>query len=447
MKIVVLCGGLSTERKISFSSGTKVCAALRAKGHQAVLIDLFMGVEGVDGFDAEDAENRMKEVQGASVSAKTAFAGDDNHSAEAGLHRKHKVEVGLHRKLAGLFEDLPPLKPVEFDGKAPDLEKVRRSRKWQSPSLFGRGVLEICQMADVVFIALHGMNGEDGRVQATFDMLGIPYTGSGYLGAAMAMDKMITKQLVRAQGVPTPVWKEFHLRKPVMAAQASKDAMQESKQAPQACEDAPQSSANAPQVGENASQSSTNAPQASEDASQIDEIVAQLRVPCVVKTPTGGSSVGVVIVREEGQLRPAVEECLRYGTDLLVEQYIEGREFTCAVLGDRALPSVEIAPLTDFYNYENKYKAGATQEICPGRCTPEVEEKMHEIALTVHRTLGLRTYSRSDFMVDADDNVWFLEVNTLPGMTPTSLVPQEAAAVGISYEELCEQIVEDALKR
>lgn len=370
MKIVVLCGGLSTERKISFSSGTKICGALRARGHQAVLIDLFMGIEGIDGFEAEAEKEAASE----------AVIGIDD---------------ALRRRLAGLFEELPPLKPVEFDGKAPDLDEVRRSRKFRSASLFGRGVLEICQMADVVFIGLHGMNGEDGRVQATFDMLGIPYTGSGYLGAAMAMDKMITKQMVKPQGVPTPAWKEFHFGK-------------------------------------------------TPSDKEIEQMAVQLSVPCVVKTPTGGSSVGVVIVKEESQLRPALRECLRFGNDLLVEQYIEGREFTCAVLRGRALPSVEIAPLTDFYNYENKYKAGATEEICPGRCTPRVEERMHEIALTVHRTLGLRTYSRSDFMIDADDNVWFLEVNTLPGMTPTSLVPQEAAAAGISYEELCEIIVNDA---
>ena len=147
MKIVVLCGGLSTERNISFLSGTKVCRALRKKGHQAVLVDLFMGLEDIEGEPAK------------------------------------------------LFEKLPPLKDLTFDGSAPDLKAVRRARKWKSPSLFGKGVLEICREADIVFVALHGMNGEDGRVQATFDMLGIPYTGSGYLGAAIAMDKMLTKEM------------------------------------------------------------------------------------------------------------------------------------------------------------------------------------------------------------------------------------------------------------
>jgi len=354
MKIVVLCGGLSTERNISFLSGTKVCRALRTRGHQAVLVDLFMGLEDI----TEEPEK--------------------------------------------LFEERPELKALSFDGTAPDLAAVRKSRKWKSPSLFGKGVLEICSMADIVFVALHGMNGEDGRVQATFDMLGIPYTGSGYLGAAMAMDKMITKDMVKDKGVRTPAWKTFN----------------------------------------------AGAITSGEDLTQTAEaIAAQIEAPCVIKTPTGGSSVGVFMVSGQDGIKPAVEKCLQFGPDVLVEQMIEGREFTCGVLLDKALPSVEIVPKVDFYNYENKYKAGATEEVCPGRCTPEVERQMGEMALKVHRILGLRTYSRSDFIVDKYDNAWFLEVNTLPGMTPTSLVPQEAEAVGISYEELCEIIVNDALQK
>ena len=354
MKIVVLCGGLSTERNISFLSGTKVCRALRKRGHQAVLVDLFMGLEDVEGEPAE------------------------------------------------LFKKLPPLKDLTFDGSAPDLKAVRKARKWKSPSLFGKGVLEICREADIVFVALHGMNGEDGRVQATFDMLGIPYTGSGYLGAAIAMDKMLTKEMVKDKGVRTPAWKTFNAGAITSQEDIVKSAV---------------------------------------------EIAAKIEAPCVVKTPTGGSSVGVYIVTNQDAVRPAVEKCLGFGPDILVEQMIEGREFTCAVLQDRALPSVEIVPKVDFYNYENKYKAGATEEICPGRCTPEVEKQMGDMALKVHNILGLRTYSRSDFIVDKYDNAWFLEVNTLPGMTPTSLVPQEAAAVGISYEDLCEIIVNDGLDR
>ncbi len=351
MKIVVLCGGLSTERKISILSGTKVCRALRTKGHQAVLVDLFLGLEDMG------------------------------------------EEVLAHPEQ--LFENLPELQPAEFDGIAPDLDAVRASRRWKDASIFGRGVLEICRKADMVFVALHGLNGEDGRIQAAFDLLGIRYTGSGYLGAGMAMDKIITKTMVRPLGIRTPDWREYH-------------GVQET---------------------------------------DLAAIAAECQVPCVVKTPTGGSSVGVFIVRSREELESALQEARRYSSDILVEQFIEGRELTNAVLLDRYLPCVEILPKTGGYDYSNKYKAGATEEICPGRITEEQAQIMGEMALKVHKALGLRTYSRSDFMMTEDGTIYFLEVNTLPGMTPTSLVPQEAAAVGISYEDLCETIVQDALKR
>ena len=148
MKIVVLCGGLSTERNISFLSGTKVCRALRSRGHQAVLVDLFMGLEDVT---------------------------DDP---------------------ASLFEELPELKSLTFDGTAPDLEAVKESRKWKSPSLFGKGVLEICRMADIVYVALHGMNGEDGTLQGMLEMWQVPYTSSGVMGSALGMDKIVMKETI-----------------------------------------------------------------------------------------------------------------------------------------------------------------------------------------------------------------------------------------------------------
>lgn len=350
MKIVVLCGGLSTERKISIISGTNVCTALRERGHQAVLVDLFMGLEDM---------------------------GED---------------IVSHPEV--LFDQLPEIVPVAFDGQAPDLDAVRASRKDQSASLFGPGVLAICKAADVVFMALHGLNGEDGRIQAAFDLLGIPYTGSGYLGAALGMDKILTKQLVAPAGVLTPAWHEYH--------NATID--------------------------------------------DIPQMVAENPVPCVVKTPTGGSTIGVYIIKNDEDLIPALNDCLRYGGDVLIEQFIQGHEFTNAVLLGKALPCVEINPPENDYDYSNKYTAGATEEICPGRLPADMAQRMGEIAVTVHNTLGLRTYSRSDFLIDEDNNIWFLEVNTLPGMTPTSLVPQEAAAAGISYGELCEIIINDGLR-
>ena len=352
LKIVVLCGGLSTERNISFLTGSRVCAALRRRGHRAVLADLFLGFEDQQDFDP-----------------------------------------------AALFEELPPIPSYSFDGQSPDLEAVRASRKWKSPSLFGEHVLELCMAADIVFVALHGKNGEDGRVQAAFDMLGIPYTGSGYLGAAIAMDKMITKMIVGPRGVRTPAFRRWEY---MPSAVPEKEDF-------------------------------------------IHSVCRQTDVPCVVKTPDGGSSVGVYIVRSREDLESAVRGCLAYGNVFMTEQYIEGREFTCGVLCGRALPSVEIVPKTRFYDYSNKYVAGATEEICPGRCTPAVEKEIGRVALEVHEIVGLATYSRSDFVVDKENQVWFIEVNTLPGMTQTSLVPQEAAAVGISYEELCEMVVQDGM--
>ncbi|MBQ4304459.1 MAG: D-alanine--D-alanine ligase, partial [Lachnospiraceae bacterium] len=268
------------------------------------------------------------------------------------------------------------------------------SRKGDDPSMLGPGVLKICRAADVVFMALHGANGEDGRIQAVFDLLAIPYTGSGHLGSAIAMDKIRTKEVVSPRGVRTPAWKVY-----------------DKKETPE------------------------------------DAIIADIKAPCVVKTPGGGSSLGVFVVRDQAEVEGAVRACLKYSPSLLVEELIEGREFTKAVLNGSPLPSVEIAPLQGGYDYSNKYVAGATREICPGRCTPEVEKEMGDMALQVHKTLGLHTYSRSDFMVTDDGTVYFLEVNTLPGMTPTSLVPQEAAAVGIGYEDLCELIVEGAFDR
>ena len=345
MKIVVLAGGLSTERNVSLSSGTKICSALRSRGHKAVLVDVFLGLE--EGQEPEES----------------------------------------------LFDHLPELKEVKVSNQAPDLDAVRRSRKGDSKSLFGRGVLELCQLADVVFIALHGECGEDGRIQATFDLLGIPYTGSGYRGSAVAMDKGMTKAMMAAHPIRTPSWETFTY-----------------------------------------------------EEKDIPELAQRLKVPWVVKVPKGGSSIGVVIVRERDQLEGALRSCLTLDHTVVVEEYIQGREFTCGVLGDRALPSVEIVPQVEFYDYESKYQPGATLEICPGRTTPELEKEMGEMTLAVHNMLGLKTYSRCDFMVDEQNVPWCLEVNTLPGMTPTSLVPQEAAAIGISYEDLCERILTDALK-
>ncbi len=342
MNVLVLAGGLSTERNVSLSSGAKVCAALTDLGHRAALVDLFLGLE-----DYEEPLDR-------------------------------------------LFENPPPLPSTHITGEAPDLDAVRASRRDPSKSVLGPGVLDACKKADVVFLGLHGSCGEDGRVQAALDLLGIPYTGSGYLGSAIAMDKNFAKRLVQAEDILTPQWRHIQV-------------------------------------------TPTNLP----------ILMDSTPIPVVVKVPQGGSSIGVHLCRTQEDLRVALEEGL--GQWLLLEDYIEGREFSCGVLADEALPPIEIIPKTGFYDYQNKYQPGATLEVCPAAISKKQDAAMRSIALRVHRLLGLSAYSRSDFIMDRSGRVYFLEVNTLPGMTPTSLIPQEAAAAGIDYPKLCQTLLDLAL--
>ncbi len=344
MKIVVLCGGLSMERNVSITSGTLICKALRELGHRALLVDMFYGLEDVD------------------------------------------------TPLEQLFDELPTVVDAHVDSLAPDLEKVRASRKWQSPSLVGKGVFELCALADVVFLGLHGACGEDGRIQAALELMGIPYTGSGCLGSAIAMDKNLTKQLCAAAGVRTPRWQIVYYDEGDTLMQA-----------------------------------------------------ASIGLPCVVKPVDSGSSIGVAIAHNQQALSDALEVNRPLGR-CIVEQYVQGREIDVGVLKGTGLPSIEIRPKHGFYDYFNKYQAGATEEICPSPIEPAIEAELRRVAVKVHNLLGLKTYSRSDYIVDKNGDVYFLEINTLPGMTPTSLMPQEAAAVGIDYKTLCQIIVDDAVK-
>lgn len=247
-------------------------------------------------------------------------------------------------------------------------------------------------MADVVFLGLHGTCGEDGRIQATLDLLGVPYTGSGALGSALAMDKNLTKMIVAQLGVKTPEWK--------IVSYAEAD---------------------------------------------IPLICAETGVPVVVKPVDSGSSIGVAIAKTREELESALRENAALGR-VMLEEYIKGREIDVGVLDGEALPSIEIIPKKGFYDYVNKYQAGAALEICPSEIDPAMEKRLGEITVQIHNALGLSGYSRSDFKLDAAGEIYFLEINTLPGMTPTSLMPQEAAAAGVSYEELCRRVIEIALR-
>lgn len=345
MKIVVLAGGLSTERAVSFVTGTAACRALRQRGHQAVLVDMFLGLEELPDqpetlFDAAD----------------------------------------------GLCPD------ARIETTAPDIATVRKSRADQGPSLFGPHVLEFCALADIVFLGLHGACGEDGRVQATFDLMGIPYTGSDYLSSAMAMDKTVTKRLMDAAGIRTPAWQLL-----------------------------------------------------SYGPEDVERLSHMLTLPCVVKTTGGGSSLGVFLPETREELKEALTQVLRFGREVLVEQRIYGRDLSVGVLGDRSLPAVEIIPKGAYFDYAAKYQTGGSTEVCPANLTPQQAQEAGEMALKLHHTLGLSVYSRADFVVDQDGVPWCLETNSLPGLTPTSLVPQEAVAIEMSYADLVEEIVHQSI--
>ena len=340
MKIVVLCGGLSNERDVSITSGSCVARSLRERGHSVVLLDMFLGYGG----DCSDPTKLFDEQQ-----------------------QDLRYSVG---------EETPDIASLIASGDG---------------SRLGKNVISICRAADIVFLALHGEDGEDGKIQATLDMYGVKYTGSGYLGSALAMNKELSKTLFNAAGIPTAP--AITLRK-----------------------------------GEG--------------------IQASPWIPCVVKPCSGGSSVGTSIVTEPEKLPAALAEAFSCDEAVLVEKYIRARELTVGVMDGRAMAVIEIIPKTGFYDYKNKYQAGLTEEICPAPISPEDTARVQRLAERVYEALHLDAYGRVDFLMDkTDGELYCLEANTLPGMTPTSLIPQMAAAEGMDYGELCEKIIEVSLKK
>ena len=348
MDIVVLAGGLSTERDVSFKTGSMVAAALKENGHRVILLDVFMGY-GEQEVDLNGIFDRADEIS---------------------------VKVS----------DIPEV--------APDLAAVKASRKDQSPCFFGPNVIRMCQMADIVFMALHGENGENGKLQAAFDLLCVKYTGSDYLSSAIAMNKGMAKKLFVEAGIPTP--------KGIAMTRETRE----------------------------------------DDVTKLN-----LHLPCVVKPCCGGSSIGVTIVRDAAEFKAALDEAFRWEDELVIEEFVEGREFSVGVIEGKALPVIEIAPIQGFYDYKNKYKAGSAVETCPAELPEDVSAQMRHYAEEVAKVIGLDTYSRSDFLLDKDGNMFCLEANTLPGMTPTSLLPQEAAVVGVNFNELCEKLIDISMKK
>lgn len=335
MKIIVLAGGISTEREVSIVTGSEVCRALRNKGHDAAVLDVYFGTKHPEWVFQKDypLESAISEMKDNTV-------------------------------------------------RVPAEKKVRKS-------FWGEHVIELCQKADIVFMALHGENGENGKVQAAFDLFGIRYTGSGYLGSALAMDKGLAKKMLEQGGIPTP--RGLTLQKDCDAVKTG----------------------------------------------QID-----ITFPCIVKPSCGGSSIGVSVAYNKEELERALEEAFVYEDTVVVEQFIKGREFSIGVVQNVAYPVIEIVPKEGFYDYRNKYQPGATQEFCPAHLSEEITLKMQEYAKKAADVLLLDKYSRIDFLMDEEENIYCLEANTLPGMTPTSLLPQEAAVLGMDYGTLCEKLIE-----
>lgn len=320
-------GGTSAERDVSIASGMRIVDALRSRGHDVTAFDTARGV----------------------------------------IERKDEAAVAA----AGMKAQPPSLETL-----------ANMERASLSPTL---GTVPAVRDADVVFLALHGGQGEDGTIQALLDLSGVRYTGSGHLASALAMDKDLSKKLFRAAGVTTADW---------LMAPAS-----------------------------------------------IEEVERDLGLPVIVKPSKQGSTVGLTLVHDAKLLPAAIDEARRYDDEVMIEAFIAGRELTVGILGDEALPVGEIIPKHELYDYECKYTAGMAVEEFPAKIGAEEAERLQSVALRAFRALKLSGYARIDFRRREDGVSFCLEANTLPGMTELSLLPQGAQAAGISFSELCERIV------
>lgn len=334
MKIAVLMGGTSAERDVSLATGREIARALRRNGHDVIAIDA--------------ANGRLLESEEAT--------------------RELPAEVGR----------TPPARD--------ELNHISGGR-----SAADLGAMPEIRETQAVFVALHGGAGEDGRIQALLDLVGVPYTGSGCLGSALAMDKLVSKQLFSQADIPTPPWRVAPVGPPDIEAEFG-------------------------------------------------------GYPVVVKPSREGSTVGISVVRSSERLEAAIAEAAAFDGPVLIERFIAGRELAVGVLGDEALPVVEIRPTHEIYDYECKYTHGKSAYEVPAPISAQLTERVQTLAVDVHRTLRLSGYSRIDLRLDEDGRPWCLEANSLPGMTPTSLLPKAAAAAGTPFDELCERIVEIALE-
>ncbi|MDH3271729.1 MAG: D-alanine--D-alanine ligase [Gemmatimonadota bacterium] len=341
MKIAVYMGGWSDERDVSLASGAQVARALREAGHEVVAID--------------PVEGRLDAAS-----------------------ERHLFESGVRASPSG-----PP----------PDVGAADALGAGPVVRLDPEGGF------DVHFLALHGGSGEDGTIQSILDLAGVVYTGSDRLGCSIAMDKEVTKRLLRDAGIPTPEWESYDPRLP---------------------------GAGPPTV---------------------DYIEATLGLPVIVKASGGGSSLRLVLAHDRAELAEVIDVSREWDDVVLFERYQAGREFTVGIVGDEIFPVGEIVPEHELFDYECKYQPGKAAEIFPADIPGELSDRLQALALDVHRVLRLRDFSRIDFIVDEGGRAWCLEANTLPGMTANSLLPKAAAAAGIDFPALCDRIARLAYAR
>jgi D-alanine-D-alanine ligase len=335
-RVTLFLGGTSSERDVSLASGVRIAAALRERGYDVRTVDPAVGPLSAD--------------------------------------EEKKI-------LSGGVKAAPPSE-----------DELRRMARESLPKLVKN--IPSPSEADVVFLGLHGGYGEDGTIQALLDVVGVPYTGSGHLASAIAMDKDVSKHLFVNADVPTAKW--VLLRNPRIANRESD--------------------------------------------------IKALGLPVIVKPSKQGSTVGLSIVKRESELSAAIQEAFRFDDEVLVEEFIPGRELTVSIIGGEALPVGEIIPKHEIYDYECKYTPGMATEEFPAKLTRTETERVQDLARRAFAALKLRGCARIDFRMAPKGEFYCLEANTLPGMTGTSLVPQAAAAAGMTFPELCDRIVRLALE-
>jgi D-alanine-D-alanine ligase len=359
LRVAVLFGGPSAEREVSLWSGTRVLSALDPKKYEVLPVEISLEGKWLPRPDLLALPSPVEAAgrQGCAASKPGSSRGASSSAVPALGSASHHID-----------------------------EVVREGD------------------VDVVFVALHGPYGEDGTVQGLLELLGIAYTGSGVLASALAMDKLRSRQVLQASGIPVPAWMVLE-----------------------------------------------GARWPGGRAASTARIGRDLGYPCVVKPNAQGSSVGVTIVREESGLAAAVEAAFEFGDVVLVEEYLRGTELTCAVLENpdtgvpEALPVIEIVPKREFFTYEAKYQ-GASEEICPARISAAHAARAQDLALRTHQVLGCEGFSRTDMFLTAGDVV-VLETNTIPGLTEGSLIPLAARTAGIAYSEMLDRMITAALRR